>query len=108
MDRKREKRRVDLPHNTEAEKAVLGAMIRSNTIFMDYIYKLDVSDFYEGNENHRAIFEAMQKLNKDGIPVDSQTITNELINANKLEVSGAPEYLIDLADSVITFENIET
>ena len=108
MDRKREKRRVELPHNTEAEKAVLGAMIRSNTIFMDYIYKLDVSDFYEGNENHRAIFEAMQKLNKDGIPVDSQTITNELINANKLEVSGAPEYLIDLADSVITFENIET
>ena len=53
------KRRVDLPHNTEAEKAVLGAMIRSNTIFMDYIYKLDVDDFYEENENHRVIFEAM-------------------------------------------------
>ena len=40
MERKRDKRRVDLPHNTEAEKAVLGAMIRSNAIFMDYIYKL--------------------------------------------------------------------
>ncbi len=102
------KRRVDLPHNTEAEKAVLGAMIRSNTIFMDYIYKLDVDDFYEENENHRVIFEAMQRLNKASVPVDSQTITNELINANQLEVSGAPEYLIDLADSIITFENIET
>ena len=108
MAKKTERRRVDLPHNTEAEKAVLGAMIRSNTIFMDYIYKLDVEDFYEENENHRVIFAAMQKLNKDGIPVDSQTITNELINANKLEVSGAPEYLIELADSIITFENIET
>ena len=108
MEKKREKRRLDLPHNTEAEKAVLGAMIRSNSIFADYIYKLDVEDFYEENENHRVIFEAMQKLNKAGTPVDSQTITNELINANKLEISGAPEYLIDLADSIITFENIET
>ena len=51
MEKKREKRRVDLPHNTEAEKAVLGAMIRSNTIYMDYIYKLSVEDFYEENEN---------------------------------------------------------
>lgn len=108
MEKKSNKRRVDLPHNTEAEKAVLGAMIRSNTIFMDYIYKLTEEDFYEGNENHRVIFAAMYRLNKAGIPVDSQTITNELINANQLEVSGAPQYLIDLADSIITFENIQT
>ena len=106
MEKRKEKRRLDLPHNTEAEKAVLGAMIRSNAIFMDYIYKLNVEDFFEENENHRVIFAAMQRLNKAGIPVDSQTITNELINSNDLEVSGAPEYLIELADSVITFENI--
>lgn len=108
MEKKKEKRRLDLPHNTEAEKAVLGAMIRSNTIFMDYIYKLDVDDFYAENENHRVIFAAMQRLNKNGIPVDSQTITNELINSNDLEVSGAPEYLIELADSILTFENVQT
>ena len=108
MEKKNNKRRVDLPHNTEAEKAVLGAMIRSNSIFLDYIHKLTEEDFYEENENHRVIFAAMQRLNKAGIPVDSQTITNELINANQLEVSGAPQYLIDLADSIITFENIQT
>ena len=108
MDKRSEKRRLDLPHNTEAEKAVLGAMIRSNTIFMDFIYKLSVDDFYEENENHRAIFQAMERLNKAGIPVDSQTIVNELINANQLEASGGPEYLVELADSVITFENIST
>lgn len=108
MEKRSSKRRVDLPHNTDAEKAVLGAMIRSNTIFMDFIYKLNVEDFYEENENHRAIFAAMERLNKAGVPVDSQTITNELINANQLEVSGAPAYLIDLADSIITFENVET
>lgn len=106
MEKKNVKRRAELPHNTEAEKAVLGAMLRSNTILMDYVYKLNVEDFYEENENHRVIFAAMQRLYGNGIPVDSQTITNELINANQLEVSGAPEYLIDLADSIITFENI--
>ena len=108
MEKRKEKRRLDLPHNTEAEKAVLGAMIRSNTIFMDFIYKLDIDDFFEENENHRVIFAAMARLNQKGVPVDVQTITNELINSNDLEASGAPEYLLDLADSIITFENIET
>ena len=94
-----------LPHNTEAEKAVLGAMIRSNAMVSEAVAKLNVEDFYEGNENHRAIFGAMYRLYNRGVPVDPQTITNELINSKELEVSGAPEYLIELADAVLTFEN---
>ena len=94
-----------LPHNTEAEKAVLGAMIRSQAMVSEAVAKLDVEDFYEGNENHRAIFGAMYRLYNRGVPVDPQTITNELINSKELEVSGAPEYLIELADAVISFEN---
>ena len=96
-----------LPHNTEAEKAVLGAMIRSNSLVAEAVAKLTVDDFYEGNENHRAIFAAMLRLYTQGTPVDSQTVTNELINAKELEISGAPEYLIELADSVVTFENFD-
>ena len=96
-----------LPHNTEAEKAVLGAMIRSNSLVAEAVAKLTVDDFFEGNENHRAIFGAMLRLYTRGVPVDSQTITNELINSKELEVSGAPEYLIELADSVVTFENFD-
>ena len=94
-----------LPHNTEAEKAVLGAMIRSAAIVSEAVAKLTVEDFYEGNENHRAIFGAMFRLYGRGVPVDPQTVTNELINSKELEVSGAPEYLIELADAVLTFEH---
>ena len=94
-----------LPHNTEAEKAVLGAMIRSNAMVSEAVAKLDVEDFFEENENHRAIFGAMYRLYNRGVPVDPQTITNELINSKELEISGAPEYLIELADGVISFEN---
>ena len=94
-----------LPHNTEAEKAVLGAMIRSAAMVSEAVAKLNVDDFFEGNENHRAIFGAMYRLYNRGVPVDPQTITNELINSKELEVSGAPEYLIELADAVISFEH---
>lgn len=94
-----------LPHNSEAEKAVLGAMIRSNAMVSEAVAKLNVEDFFEENENHRAIFGAMYRLYNRGVPVDPQTITNELINSKELEVSGGPEYLMELADSVVTFEN---
>ena len=102
------KKRLDLPHNTEAEKAVLGAMLRSKTIFLDYIYRLSEDAFFEENENHRAIFKAMKSLHDKNLPADSQTVTNELINLGLLEVSGAPEYLIDLGDSIVSFENINS
>lgn len=106
--KKETRRRTDLPHNTEAEKAVLGAMLRSKTLFLDFIYQLNVEDFFEENENHRAIFKAMKSLHEKNVPVDSQTVTNELINLNLLEVSGGPEYLMDLADSIVSFEHIKS
>ena len=94
-----------LPHNTEAEKSVLGAMIRSSAMVSEAFARLTVDDFFEGNENHRAIFGAMSRLYTRGVPIDTQTITNELINSKELEISGGPEYLMELADSVLTFEN---
>lgn len=99
-------KQVEFPHNTEAEKAVLGAMLRSTSVFFDTIAALDTEDFYEENENHRAIFDAMKRLYKRGITADVQTITDELINAKQIDVSGGPEYLVELADSVITFAHI--
>jgi len=98
----------DLPHNTEAEKAVLGAMLRNKIVLSDAIGALTAEDFFEQNENHRAIFNAMFRLNARSMPVDAQTVTDELINSKEIEVSGGPEYLLELADSVITFSNIKS
>ena len=97
-----------LPHNTEAEKAVLGAMIRSTSKVSEAVAKLDVDDFYPENKNHRAIFSAIYRLYNRGDAIDPQTITNELINSKELEISGAPEYLVELADSIVTFENFDS
>ncbi len=100
-------RRKSLPHNTEAEKSVLGAMIRSIEKRHEGFGLLDVDDFYEENRNHRAIFSAMVRIDKRGEPIDVQSIINELINANELEVSGGSTYLAELVDSSITFSNFK-
>lgn len=100
-------RRKSLPHNTEAEKSVLGAMIRSIEKRHEGFGLLDVSDFYEENKNHRAIYQAMVRIDKRGEPIDVQAIINELINANELEVSGGSAYLAELVDSSITFSNFK-
>ena len=71
-----------LPHNYEAEKAVLGAMLRSNTVLNEAISKLNVDDFFDENQIHRTIFGVMTKLLKDNVPVDVQTVVNELMNQN--------------------------
>ena len=98
--------RKNLPHNTEAEKAVLGAMLKSSSILSDGVGKLTEDDFFPENKNHVVIFRAMQDCFKRGVAVDVQTIVDELINAKDLETSGGPEYLLELADSVITFSNV--
>lgn len=95
-----------LPHNNDAEKAVLGAMLRSSTVLNEALARLDLIDFYEGNKNHRAIYKAMLDLFKAGKPVDPQTVVNQLINNKELDVAGGANYLLDLADSIITFSNI--
>lgn len=100
-------RRKELPHNTEAEKAVLGAMLRSKAKLSDAIGALKEEDFYPENENNRMIFSAMKRLFLRNDPVDVQTLTDELINSNEITQCGGPEYLLELADSVITFTNFD-
>ncbi len=96
-----------LPHNTEAEKAVLGSMIRSNSKVSEAVAKLDTEDFFKENTNHRVIFDAMFRLYNRGIPVDMQTLVNELIVSKDLETAGGTEYLVELSDSIVTFENFD-
>ena len=71
----------NLPHNTEAEKAVLGAMLKSSSILGDCVGKLSEEDFFPENKNHVVIFQAMQRCFKRGTAVDIQTVVDELINA---------------------------
>ena len=92
-----------LPRNDEAEKAVLGMMIRNNGLLADGLAALTSDDFYPENVNHIAIFNALYRLYSRHETVDVQTLINELINANDIEISGGADYISDLIDGGYAF-----
>lgn len=97
---------INLPYNTEAEKAVLGAMIANKNICSEGLSVLTAEDFYHENKNHRAIFTAIDNLVNQAIEVDITTLTEELLNNMKsLDTAGGPEYMTDLTETYIGEKN---
>src|ERR687897_2573564 len=65
-----------LPHNAEAERTVLGAILVDNAAFNSAAEILTRDDFHR--EAHRRIYEAMAILAEKSQPVDLVTLKDEL------------------------------
>src|SRR5271169_4336106 len=87
-----------LPHNTEAERTVLGAVLVDNAAFNSAAEILGREDFYR--ESHRRIFEAMATLAERSQPIDLVTLKDELVRSASLEAVGGAAYLGSLLDGV--------
>ena len=96
----------ELPHNIDAEKAVLGSALINREAANHVTTSLVEEDFYEGK--HRIIFRAMLNIlnNKHAI-VDSITVTDELINMKELENIGGVPYLKECSDSMVSIGALE-
>ena len=106
MNKKPTKRvKTDLPHNSDAEKAVLGSALLSKDALYSVLSLLEEQDFYEGR--HQIIYRALLNLQKKSIAVDVLTITEELINAKELENIGGVEYLKECSDSMVVISSLE-
>ena len=93
------------PHNEDAERAVLGAMlIDENAIGIAQQY-LRPDDFY--SSRHRKIFEAVLGLFGKGIRPDLLTLNDELERRGKLDESGGSDYLASLTHAVPSSANTE-
>ena len=90
----------ELPHDIDAERSLLGAMLISRETCQSFCDKANVNDFYE--ESHRLLFLAMYELTKQNTPVDVTTITTYLKDHNHLDKVGGVEYLVRLGESVPT------
>jgi replicative DNA helicase len=86
------------PHNDEAEKAVLGALIIDPNRSTDVVDMLRPEDFFSGR--HSLIYEAFQHLTDRGEPVDFISMGERLTAANALEKCGGRAYLLELTGSV--------
>ena len=94
-----------LPHNLEAEKSVLGAILIQNEAFNHAAELIDSKDFFRNA--HTRIFEKMVVLSERGDAIDFITLKEELSKSGELETVGGPAYIASLADGVPRSANVE-
>ncbi len=86
------------PHNREAERSILGSMLRDNNIIPDIVQKVRAQDFYVFG--HQKIFEGIATLAvEEGKAADIITLGNWLTEKQFLEDAGGHAYLVDLWDA---------
>ena len=94
-----------LPHNLEAERSVLGAILVHNDAFNLAAQVIDSQDFYR--DAHRRIFDRMVALNERHDAIDFVTLKEELSRNGELDEVGGPAYVASLVDGVPRATNVE-
>ncbi len=94
-----------LPHNLEAERSVLGAILLHNDAFNLAAEVVDSGDFFR--DAHRRIFDKMVKLSERGDAIDLATLKEELGRSGDLDEVGGPSYIAALVDGVPRSTNVE-
>lgn len=93
------------PHNDDAERAVLGAVLLSNTAFSEVAEVLRKEDFYK--PGHQVLFDAILSFHQDhgSQTIDLITITEYLRSKNMLDQCGGMSYVASLTSDVPTTTN---
>jgi replicative DNA helicase len=93
------------PYNREAERSVLGSMLRENRVIGDVVQIIRVDHFYA--DPHQKIFQGIITLYDSGHPVDLVTLANHLVQRKQIEDVGGYAYLGELWDAAPTAANAE-
>lgn len=94
-----------LPHNLEAERSILGAILLDNHALNTAVEKLRSDDFFL--DQHRRIYERMIQLGEKQQAIDLVTLTDDLHRRGELEAAGGPAYLSQLSDGQPRVTNVE-
>jgi len=87
-----------LPHNIEAEQALLGSLFIDQDALISAVHNLQGADFY--SDSNRDIFAIIVDLNSHNKSVDLITISDALEKAQKLDTVGGLEYITMLTNVV--------
>jgi replicative DNA helicase len=93
-----------LPHNLEAERAVLGAVLLDAEAIHRAVEFVKDTDFFR--DAHRRIFAKMRDLAERGQAIDFITIKDELARSGDLDPVGGPAYIASLVDGLPRGVNI--
>lgn len=91
------------PHNGEAERSVLGAVMLNKDVLSDVLEEVTADDFY--NESHREIFRAIWNLYNENTAVDMLTVCEELKKRKALDMAGGRAYIATLTAEVPSTAN---
>ena len=91
------------PHNEEAERSVLGAVMLNKDVLSDVLEEVTADDFY--NESHREIFRAIWNLYNENTAVDMLTVCEELKKRKALDMAGGRAYIATLTAEVPSTAN---
>lgn len=93
------------PHDIDAERSVLGALLLDSESIVKVVEFLMPRHFYRNA--HEMIYEAILNLYEKREPADLITVPDELKRLEALEKVGGVSYLTDLVNAVPTAANIE-
>ena len=93
-----------LPHNPEAERSILGAILLDNAYIVAAAKIVKYSDFF--NPAHQLIFGAMVALDVDEKPIDTVSLMEQLSATEKLESAGGIAYIAQLPDGLPRVTNV--
>jgi replicative DNA helicase len=91
------------PQNRDAERSVLGSILRDNDVLDDVVQIVRTANFY--TDAHQKIFDACVKLRDRGEAIDTVTLAEFLKQLQQLEDVGSYPYLAELWDAAPTAAN---
>ncbi|MBQ8792677.1 MAG: replicative DNA helicase, partial [Clostridia bacterium] len=92
-----------MPHNIEAEQAVLGCILIDLQAQTDILSLMKEDDFY--STSHKEIYATMLAIYQRSTPVDFITLTDQLDKDKILEKVGGIEYITTLTNVVPSAAN---
>jgi hypothetical protein len=95
-----------MPHNLDAEKAVLGACLVDADLIPRAAGIVAPTDFYR--LAHSIAFTSIVRVHGCGADVDPLTISDDLRNAGQLDDVGGPAYLCSLTDGIPRAAHVES
>src|SRR6056297_273122 len=92
------------PHNVDAEKATIGAVLLDGDVISTVLRYLRTDDFYTGS--HQKIFKSIIDLFNRGETIDLISLTDRLSAGGELEAVGGTTYVSSLTNEVPTSANV--
>ena len=87
-----------IPHNREAEEAVLGSVLVNAEVYYDLAHFLSADDFFL--HRNQWIWEAFTRLQEQRRPIDLLTVGEQLDSQGRLVEIGGHAYLTGLINNV--------